>query len=217
MSVASNWNTDKPVRSRAFGSSGSGRSGRSRNVHGLGVSVEIPPEEMAKIRRFERLSPQSLRRAYALAASNAKKGLFSVMRNHGSAKYSVPKLARRQPLTRRLNGGKPSEVFGKFATDSAYHVAYLRGETQVIGWPDRLHTFLSALQDGASRDWTDGEKRHIRGRLQEKGAKAPRLPASYQRPERPLIDPYAAALVRLYPEWIVKLFEKDYNRRMKAR
>lgn len=181
------------------------------------ASVTIPPEEMAKIRRFERLSPRSLRRAYALAASNAKKGLFSVIKNHGSAKYSVPKVQRRQIITRRINGGKPSAVFGKFASDPQYMVAYLRGEEQVIGWPDRLHTFLSALQDGSSRDWTDGERRYIRMKLKENGAKAPRLPASYQRPERPLIDPYAAALVRLYPEWIVKLFEKDYNRRMKAR
>lgn len=185
-----------------------------RSNQGLGFYLEMDPKGWNYLDRLEKIGPQILRRAQGRAADAAKRALFSTMRRHGSAKYGVPKLAKRQSITRRLHGGRPSEVFGKFSTDSSYHVAYIRGNTQVIGWADRLHEFMSALQSAENRDITDGEKRAMRAILSEKGEHNVRLPSSYSRPDRSLIEPFGMALSRVYPGWVIKNFSKMYYARV---
>ena len=177
----------------------------------MSVSIEYTAESKATLARFERISPKILRRAYGRAASAAKRSLFSAMKHGGRSKtLGLECVAKRQAITRRLHGGTPSAIFGKFATDTRYHVAYLRGDTQVIGWADRLHGFLSAIQSAENRDLSAGEKKAMYAILASKGVKNPSIPASYSRPERAIIDTFAEKLVEVYPSWIINNFEKMF-------
>ena len=184
----------------------------------MSVSIEFTAESKATLARFERISPQILRRAYGRAANTAKRSLFSAMKHGGrSKKLGLERVAKRQAITRRLHGGTPSAIFGKFASDTRYHVAYLRGDTQVIGWADNLHGFLSALQSAENRDLSAGEKKAMRAILASRGVTNPSIPASYSRPERAIIDTFAAKLIEVYPSWIIGNFEKMYAEKVGAK
>lgn len=178
---------------------------------GIGASVEWTNESKRKLRAIERIDGSMFRRARGRAANAAKRALFGLIKSPSRTHtrsgewLGVEPRAKRDRFTVMLHGGKRSQVFGRFASDSRYTVAYMVGDRQVIGWVDRLHGFMSALQDSEKRDFTEGEKKHFHSVLDGKKYK---LPASYVRPERAVVDPFAARLVQLYPEWTVKNFDK---------
>ena len=110
------------------------------------ASVSWDADSARKLEKLSRVDARLFRRAR-----------FSTIRRHGNPKYGVAKLAKRQGITVSTNGGKPSEVFGRFSSDERYLVAYIRGDEQVIGWADRLHGFMGALQDASDRDFNEHE------------------------------------------------------------
>lgn len=178
-----------------------------------GVAIAWDAESERTLKRLERIDARLFRRARGRAAYSAERALFSTIKRHGNPKYGVAKLAKRQPVTVAANGGRPSDVFGKFASDSRYTVAYLRGDVQVIGWADRLHGFMSALQSAESRDLSVYERKHLAAAARENG-RGVTLPASYSRPERDVIGPFADNMATTYPGWIVSNFEKMAEQRM---
>lgn len=184
----------------------------------IAASVRWDADSARKLEKLSRVDARLFRRASGRAANAAKRALFSAMKHGGRSKtLGLERVAKRQAITRRLHGGTPSAIFGKFATDTRYHVAYLRGDTQVIGWADRLHGFLSALQSAENRDLSAGEKKAMYAILASKGVKNPSIPASYSRPERAIIDTFAAKLIEVYPSWIINNFEKMYAKKVGAK
>ena len=181
------------------------------------ASVRWDADSARKLEKLSRVDARLFRRARGRAANAAKRALFSTIRRHGNPKYGGAKLAKRQGITVSTNGGKPSDVFGKFSSDERYLVAYIRGDEQVIGWADRLHGFLSALQSAENRDLSAGEKKAMYAILASKGVKNPSIPASYSRPERAIIDTFAEKLIEVYPSWIINNFEKMYAKKVGAK
>ena len=180
------------------------------------ASVMWDADSARKLEKLSRVDARLFRRARGRAANAAKRALFSTIRRHGNPKYGVAKLAKRQGITVATNGGKPSDVFGRFSSDERYLVAYIRGDEQVIGWADRLHGFLSALQDASDRDFNKHELKRFYAVAKANGRKA-NIPASYHRPARPVIDPFAESMRTVYPSWIVANFEKMYAKKVGAK
>lgn len=170
------------------------------------AKIEWTAESAAKLREMRLLWPKLFQKAERRALGTARKALFSTIRNHGNAKYNVPKLAHRQNITVAAHGRRKTDIFGVFANNPKWLTASNDGHGgYTMGWNKSAGRWMTNLQDGEHRPLRDFEYDYLEKRAKRYGVP---ITATYDRPERAVIDPFAASMVDKFPGWIDSIFVK---------
>lgn len=179
--------------------------GHEGNRTMIGISLEFTGDTYRELSRLERKTPRAFRAAHGIAANRAANALRNVMQRGGNEKYRVPTFAARHWLTLAIRGAK-SRAGGVLA-DRRRIVRFRRGEGQVIGWPDRLASWASTYQDAVRRPVTRGERRGLYAFYGRRlgGAK---VPDWYEKPARPVVEPFTAYLADAFPGYVRAAFDK---------
>ena len=175
----------------------------------IGVALEFTGESKKVLARLERETPRTFRAAHAAAATRAQNRLRKVMRKEGGV-YGVPKFVPRHEMTRLMRPGLP---FGGKLSEKAHIVKYKKGNGQVIGWVDRLSEWASAFQGAERYAFQPWQRRFFHQK--HRSLDGFRIPTWYNRPERKIIDPFAADLSKEFPGMVVEMYNKYACNRMK--
>lgn len=173
------------------------------------VALEFTGESRRHLARLERETPRTFRAAHASAATHAQNRLRKVMKD-GGGKYGVPPFAPRHQMTSLLHPGRQA---GGLLADRGMIVKFRRGDGQVIGWVDRVAQWASCYQ-GAARYEFEAWQRASLHRL-NRALDGYHIPTWYDRPARPVIDPFAAQLANEFPGMVLEAFDKAVARRLK--
>lgn len=156
------------------------------------------------------------KRLYAQSYGRAVKGLRDKMRkimSRAGGVEGVPKFKDFEEFTRQLRTARNDTApMGGILAQRKMIIAYKRGDTQYIGWPDRLATWAEKFQDGVgSNDWlNDNANRHW---LHRKGIHD--IPRTYTHNERRVIpEPFLTYVRRHLDEWARGAFYKALARQM---
>lgn len=170
------------------------------------IKVELTGHSRATLRSLEKRFPKTMRAAFGAAAKRARRRLVKVMRRAGGV-YGVPAMAPHHEMSTYL---RPGQKMGGVLADDRRIVMFRRGQDeQVIGWPDALAKWASNFQEADTHPLTDGQRKwmHKRG--------VPDVPFTYARPERDVIDSFAANLAAEWSDMVRAMFEKYYSARIK--
>ena len=169
------------------------------------VSVELTRDSRRRLHDMERKFPRTMRAAFGAAATRAQNRLRKVMRQAGGA-YGVPTMAPHHEISTYM---RPGQKMGGVLADRKVIVKYrIDPDTQFIGWPDGLASWASRFESSDRRPFTDAQRRmfHMRGVRD--------VPGTYERPERDVIDPFAANLANEWPAMVLDRFDYYYRRNM---
>lgn len=170
------------------------------------IKVELTGHSRATLRSLEKRFPKTMRAAFGAAAKRARRRLVKVMRRAGGV-YGVPAMAPHHEMSTYL---RPGQKMGGVLADDRRIVMFRRGQDeQVIGWPDALAKWASNFQEADTHPFTDAQRKwmHKRG--------VPDVPFTYARPERDVIDSFAANLAAEWSDMVRAMFEKYYSARIK--
>ena len=150
-------------------------------------------------------------RSYGRAIRNIKSKFSKVIRKGGGVE-GVPKFKSFEAFTNELRAatGRTTPMGGVLA-NKANIIAYKRGNTQYIGWPDRLAEWAVKFQDGEpSKDFTDNTWRHYVHKLGVKD-----IPTTYDsNPRRVLPEPFLSYVRRNLDDWAKGAYYKELARQM---
>jgi hypothetical protein len=170
------------------------------------ISVDLTAQSRATLRSLEKQFPRTMRAAFGAAAKRARKRLVKVMRQAGGV-YGVRGMPPHHEISTYL---RPGQKMGGMLADPTYIVMFRRNpDEQVIGWPDPLAKWAVKFQEANTHATTEAECRYLRWR----GVKD--IPATYSRPDRDVINSFAANLAGEWPGMVRAMFEKYYSSRMK--
>ena len=168
------------------------------------ITVELTRDSRARLRSLEKRFPKTMRAAFGAAAKRAQKRFQKLMRA-GGGMYGVAQLAPHSSISTYL---RPGQKMGGVLADDRRIVMFKRGpDEQVIGWPDALAKWAVRFQEANTHAMTQGERRFLSWR----GVRD--IPGTYSRPERDVINPFAADLAREWPGMVNAMFEKYYMSR----
>lgn len=170
------------------------------------ISVELTPSSRATLHSLEKRFPRTMRAAFGSAATRARKRLVKVMRSAGGV-YGVRQMPPHHEISTYL---RPGQKMGGVLADPARIVMFKRGQDeQVIGWPDALAKWAERFQEADTHPFTDAQRHWLEWR----GVKD--IPTTYSRPDRDVINSFAANLAREWPGMVRAMFEKYYSSRIK--
>lgn len=165
------------------------------------ISVELTRDSRARLRSLEKRFPKTMRAAFGAAATRARKRLVKAMRQAGGV-YGVPAMAPHHSISTYL---RPGQKMGGVLADDRRIVKFKRGpDEQVIGWPDPLAKWAVRFQEADTHAMTKGDRSFLHWR----GVRD--IPGTYSRPERDVINSFAADLARDWPGLVLEMFEKKY-------
>ena len=168
------------------------------------ITVELTRDSRARLRSLEKRFPKTMRAAFGAAAKRARKRLVKTMRQAGCV-YGVPAMAPHSSISTYL---RPGQKMGGVLADERRIVMFKRSpDEQVIGWPDPLAKWAVRFQEANTHAMTNGERRYLHMR----GVRD--IPGTYSRPERDVINSFAADLAREWPGMVNAMFEKYYMSR----
>lgn len=178
------------------------------------ITVELTRDSRARLRSLEKRFPKTMRAAFGAAAKRARRRLVKVMRQAGGV-YGVPAMAPHNEISTYL---RPGQKMGGMLAEPNYIVMFKRSpDEQVIGWPDSsakppkskgkfvgLSEWARKFQEAETRPMKDWERDYLlrRGIFH--------VPGTYSRPERDVINSFAADLARDWPGLVLEMFEKKY-------
>ena len=183
------------------------------------IRVTLDQDSAWYLRALQRTCPRTMRAACGAAARRARRRFAKVMRS-GGGMYGVSRLA---PLSDVSTYLRPGQKIGGFLADPNFIVMFKRGrDEQVIGWPDSpskprkgkgkltitsLSEWAKKFQESETRPMKDWEHDYLLNR----GIFRP--PTTYSRPERDVVNPFAADLARDWPGMVNEMFQKYYMSR----
>lgn len=170
---------------------------------GTDVSFDLPSR--MKLKRLELETPREFRRAFRAAVRHARNRFVSAVRS-GGGKYGVPALQPLSDFTLALRERK-GRLFGKFAQGKMI-VMFPQGGGWVVGWPDRVESWMSANQGEASHVFTKEERHYFHRRLGALGRGGEMIPPGYYRPRRLVAEPFGAEAAKWFPGMVIEKYEK---------
>lgn len=146
----------------------------------------------------------------------ACKGLRSKLQKimaHGGGVEGVPKFKDFEQFTKELRAATGrSTPMGGILSQKKQIVAYKRGNTQYIGWPDRLAAWADFFQAGSGGDEYFHDPKTLRY-LHHLGIH--NIPKQYVRNERNIIpEPFGSYVRQNLVEWARGSFYKDLAKQM---
>mgnify|MGYP004450857919 CR=1 FL=1 len=183
------------------------------------IRLELDRASEARLKRMAAEVPTMFRRAHGRAAEAARKQFSAIMRHGGGYKgVPVPKFARlsdfrssvkkSEGMSRRIWDGSKKQ----FASDKAFHVKFVKGDAQFVGFPDNLSEFFSRVLEKDTHMISARLRRawHIRYPY----AVGLKIPMMYERPQRHVIEPFAAHLASgVFASWVSSNFAKMYSKK----
>lgn len=187
-------------------------SGITLSRRGAGVLLSVSFKELEVWARANGVDEKKLwARSYGRAIRNIKSKFGKVIRNGGGVE-GVPKFKDFESFTNELRAatGRSTPMGGVLA-NKANIIAYKRGNTQYIGWPDRLAEWAVKFQDGTpSKDFADNSWRHYVHKLGVKD-----IPTTYNsNPRRVLPEPFLRYVRRNLDDWAKGAYYKELARQM---
>lgn len=165
------------------------------------ITVELTRDSRARLRSLEKRFPKTMRAAFGAAATRARKRFQKLMRA-GGGMYGVSPLAPHHSISTYL---RPGQKMGGRLADRRRIVMFKRSpDEQVIGWPDAIAKWAVRFQEANTHAMTQGE----RGFLRSRGVRD--IPGTYSRPDRDVVNSFAADLAREWPGLVLEAFEKKY-------
>ena len=162
--------------------------------------------QLAEWNKLAAMFPREARRAQGRAANTVKRKMIAAMKKGGGTK-DVPRLAPKHAITIALTGDRP---IGGLLAEPNRIVAFRRGETQIVGWPNGLEKAGSRFQSGATRPMEDAERRYLYLRMAKKtGTRPAKISPIYMRPERPVVMPLGESVAKDYPRWMLSSLTKQ--------
>lgn len=188
-------------------------TGVTLSRRGAGVILDVSFKELSHWAQRNAIDAKSLyRKSYGRAVKGLRDKMRKIMSRAGGVE-GVPKFKDFEEFTRQLRVARNDTApMGGILAERKMIVAYKRGDTQYIGWPDRLATWAEKFQDGVgSNDWlNDTENRHWLHRLGIRD-----IPRTYVHNERRVIpEPFMTYVRRYLDEWARGAFYKQLARQM---
>lgn len=191
-------------------------SGVTLSRRGVGVILDVSYKSLEAWAKKNGIDEKRLwRRSYGRAC-NGLKAKFKKIMSHGGGVEGVPKFKDFEAFTTELRTAtNRTSPMGGVLADKRNIVAYKRGDTQYIGWPDRLAEWAVNFQDAkggafAEAFLTDDASRH---RLHKLGLQD--IPRVYQHnPRRVIPEPFGTYVKKHLEEWAKGSFYKELARQM---
>lgn len=169
------------------------------------IKVDLTAQSRATLRSLEKEFPRTMRAAFGAAAKRARKRFIKVMRRAGGV-YGVPQMAPHHEISSIL---RPSQKMGGVLAEADRIVMFkVDPDTQYIGWPDALAKWAVKFQTAETKVFTPGTRQW----MHRKGVRV--VPITYQRPERDVVESFAANLAGDWPGMVLEMFDKYYRSRM---
>jgi len=171
----------------------------------INLSITLSERDRANLDALAKLFPREMVQANGRAASIVKRKMRAAM-TKGGGTPDVPAFAALDPITVALKRrSQPGGMLG----DSGVIVSYRLGIAQIVGWPDRLQDMASSFQSPQtfalgieSRQWLHTH------------APGMDVPATYDRPPRPVVEPLSATVNRDFPKWIMGAATKIIGKKL---
>lgn len=174
------------------------------------VRLEFTGESYRTLSRLERETPRTFRAAQRAAATRAQNRLRKVMRQGGGV-YGVPSFAPLNSLTIQI--GRYTGPIGGVLAEKDKIVKFRNGDGWVIGWPDRLAGWAGGWQRSEKYLFNDVQRRWMH--INHRSLDGVKLPAYYDRPARPIIDPFTQHLADWFPGEVIAQFERKVKNLLK--
>lgn len=187
-------------------------TGITLSRRGAGVLLDVSYKELEIWAARNGIDEKRLwKRNFGRAINAIKSKLVSVVTKAGGVE-GVPKFTDFEAFTKELRTARNmTRPMGGVLANKKSIVAKKVGNTQYIGWPDRLAEWAVKFQDGTpSKDFSDNSWRHY---LHKLGLKE--IPYTYQsNPRRVLPEPFGGYVEKYLVEWARGAFYKDLARQM---
>ena len=191
------------------GSGAIATTGRGRNK---AVILDVSFKELEIWAARNKIDEKRLwNRSYGRACKGLRNKLKKLITRSGGVE-GVPKFQDFEAFTNTLRAAKGrTKPMGGILNEPHVIVAYKRGNTQIIGWPDRLAEWAVKFQDAVgNNDLQDNSWRHWVHKLGIKD-----IPREYtHNPRRVLPEPFGSYTRRHLDEWARGAFYKELARQM---
>lgn len=166
-------------------------------------AVELDKRDMRKLAKMARNFPKEFRRAKGRAGSAMRGKMRKVMRVGGGIE-NVPKFRSMSEVTVALKSRKRNTVKklgGKLTKAFAIQMFEKTKDGFSIGFLTAMEPYARAFQTGENRTLTKGEK----GFMRNFGVKNQ---TTYNRPKRPVVDPFSRGAIKDLAVWTMRNVEK---------
>lgn len=167
------------------------------------VQLEFACDAYRTLSRLERETPKTLRSAARGAATRAQNRLKKLMRVGGGV-YGVPSFAPLSAMTVAI--GRYTGTIGGVLAGKDKIVKFKNGDGWVIGWPDRLAGWAGGWQRAEKYLFDARQKAWLH--IDKPGLNGFHIPDYYDRPARPIIDPFTQHLADWFPGEVIAQFER---------
>lgn len=163
------------------------------------LQFQPSPESLRELSRLEREAPKTFSAAYKFAITRSRKALVSVMKHHGG--HGVPRFAARNEMTIRLGRGRRESGVLSLANRIKY--TRVGPEAFFLSWVGTLGEWAAKKYQAGATYAFSKDMRYCLHRLRIKD-----VPALYERPDRPIIEPLHAYLAQNFHRYVLETFEK---------
>ena len=188
-------------------------SGITLSRRGVGVLLDVSYKELEIWAARNGVDEKRLwQRDYGRAIKNLKGKLVKVITKAGGVE-GVPKFKDFEEFTRELRTARNmTRPMGGILANPKNIITKKVGNTQYIGWPDRLAEWAVKFQDGIGSN-ADFQNQYLRHDWHKLGIKD--IPYTYiSNPRRVLPEPFGTYVKKHLEEWARSSFYKDLARQM---
>jgi len=164
------------------------------------LNFQPTPESLRMLSRLERETPKAFQYAYRGAVARSLKAMKALMRQQGG-KYA-PAFAPRQAFTMAMHPGrKPG---GLLSDPTMMYYKKLEGNSFLLSWVGSLGEWgATHYQEGKTYAYSETERAYFHKILRSKD-----VPAVYNRPARPVIEPLHKYLASNFIRYFMEAYRK---------
>lgn len=191
---------------------------------GRGAAKVVIDVDFSSLDRWARRSAvdekKLWRRGYGRACKGLRDKLQKVITRAGGVE-GVPKFKNFEDFTKTLRAreNRTSEPMGGILAQRHVIVAYKRGDTQYIGWPDKLAKWAINFQDGVGGEWAERyfTDKQYRAVMHRRAASDYVPPAYVHNPRRVLPEPFGSYVRKHLGEWVRGAYYKQLAQMMQKK
>lgn len=165
--------------------------------------LEVDQASQERLRRLERETPKTFKRAFGFAAVGALRMLVSTVKA-GGGKNGVPAFPAKTAFTREVDAQehRARNWFGRIGKRPQLN-RWREGGAQKIGFITAIEGWASSVQDSSRHEMTESQRAHFHA------VGIHGVPTFYDRPARHVISPFSDYLVGgVYADMVAGAAEK---------
>lgn len=181
------------------------------------VVLDVSFKELEKWAAWNRVNADKVWQASFARACKNLKSKFAKILSKGGGVEGVPKFKDFEEFTKELRAiqNKSNAPMGGILAEKSSIVSYKIGNTQYIGWPDRLAEWAVNFQDGVGGKYSENKftDPYFRAQYHRMGIKD--VPHEYvHNPRRIIPEPFGSYVDRYLEEWARAIYYKQLARAM---